>query len=668
MADDEQFSLCWNNFNSNLSAGFHESLCRGDLVDVTLAAEGQFVKAHRLVLSVCSPYFRKMFTQMPANQHAFVFLKDVSHTALKDLIQFMYCGEVNVKQEALPAFISTAEALQIKGLTDSDPPQSQTPPEPSTPTPQIQSQQIQASPRVRHRTSTGRSYKIETVDDSGDDTKQTTQIVIQTTAPSHPPQATITTQAPQQQHHHHHHHQQQQQHQPPQQHIAQQPIQTQTHQLAGVSLPTSTATTAVVTHKRPAQRTNLGSVPHIKRSKSTIDPLEASDATVATQQLNVQTTVVTSDVTKSQSQQHHHHQQQQQTQSHHHQSQPQQTNEPEYIDMPMELPTKSEPDYVEDAGEVDQGEQDGTYVEDESYGDMRYDESYFTEGEEAGGAAGNAATGGATSTSATATTSKAIVKSQPLSDSAYMDSTGDQANSDAQATPDNDALLKRISPNKARGRPRKNLSDGGAAGGRTGPKLVNKIIESINNNPGQPILYASTTKGTMKLVVDGHHFRYIFRKGSYSIFQCCYKENKEECAVRVVTDQKLVYPLDGEHVHFIQATDKSVTAVKFTPGQESDVEQTEQSPPEAEHTAEVENMVAEDVTTHVNMDNDLPQQKDIDVKLERGPPQDQMEFTSTTPPQTQFSPIQTSGATEDPNIFREKIKKRLQKALLGKKK
>lgn len=118
MADEEQFSLCWNNFNANLSAGFHESLCRGDLVDVTLAAEGQLVRAHRLVLSVCSPYFRKMFTQMPANQHAFVFLKDVSHTALKDLIQFMYCGEVNVKQDALPTFISTAEALQIKGLTE----------------------------------------------------------------------------------------------------------------------------------------------------------------------------------------------------------------------------------------------------------------------------------------------------------------------------------------------------------------------------------------------------------------------------------------------------------------------------------------------------------------------------------------------------------------------
>uniref|UniRef100_A0A1I8PGS2 BTB domain-containing protein n=1 Tax=Stomoxys calcitrans TaxID=35570 RepID=A0A1I8PGS2_STOCA len=550
MADDEQFSLCWNNFNSNLSAGFHESLCRGDLVDVTLAAEGQFVKAHRLVLSVCSPYFRKMFTQMPANQHAFVFLKDVSHTALKDLIQFMYCGEVNVKQEALPAFISTAEALQIKGLTDSDPPQSQTPPEPSTPTPQIQSQQIQASPRVRHRTSTGRSYKIETVDDSGDDTKQTTQIVIQTTAPSHPPQATITTQAPQQQHHHHHHHQQQQQHQPPQQHIAQQPIQTQTHQLAGVSLPTSTATTAVVTHKRPAQRTNLGSVPHIKRSKSTIDPLEASDATVATQQLNVQTTVVTSDVTKSQSQQHHHHQQQQQTQSHHHQSQPQQTNEPEYIDMPMELPTKSEPDYVEDAGEVDQGEQDGTYVEDESYGDMRYDESYFTEGEEAGGAAGNAATGGATSTSATATTSKAIVKSQPLSDSAYMDSTGDQANSDAQdqrhyfneviletaAHPQNlkhDLVMDVIVPPPPPS---------------TYPpphqRISSSTLRSSNNGP----VFVVSKYGTKQLLLKQHTFnRHVIREDV--IYWRCSQFAVLRCKARIKTKGQTLTVLNSDHNH-----------------------------------------------------------------------------------------------------------------------
>ncbi|KAL9893465.1 modifier of mdg4-like isoform X13 [Glossina fuscipes] len=411
MADDEQFSLCWNNFNSNLSAGFHESLCRGDLVDVTLAAEGQFVKAHRLVLSVCSPYFRKMFTQMPANQHAFVFLKDVSHTALKDLIQFMYCGEVNVKQEALPAFISTAEALQIKGLTDSDPPPSQTPPEPSTPTPQLP-QQIQTSPRVRQRPSAAtRPYKIETVDDGGDDSgKQTTQIVIQTTATA-APQATMTAQAQTAQPTHLQT-QQQQQH-----------IQSQ---LTSVSMPTATTAT-VVTHKRPAQRTSLSSVPHVKRTKSTIDPLEGADATTTTQQISVQTAVVTE--SKAQVQQ-----QQQQQQS-----------EPEYIDLPIELPTKSEPDYADETGEVDQAEGDTAYVEDESYGDMRYDESYFTENEDAAPTAptnvsvSNTPTGTTSSgnNAVGATTSKAIVKQQTtsFSDTSYVD-TGDQTNNDAQGIKD----------------------------------------------------------------------------------------------------------------------------------------------------------------------------------------------------------------------------------------
>ncbi|XP_060802042.1 protein tramtrack, beta isoform isoform X8 [Amyelois transitella] len=129
MASDEQFSLCWNNFHANMSAGFHGLLSRGDLVDVTLAAEGRLLQAHKLVLSVCSPYFQEMFKMNPT-QHPIVFLKDVSHSALRDLLQFMYQGEVNVKQEELASFISTAEQLQVKGLTGNQNEDSSTPSKP----------------------------------------------------------------------------------------------------------------------------------------------------------------------------------------------------------------------------------------------------------------------------------------------------------------------------------------------------------------------------------------------------------------------------------------------------------------------------------------------------------------------------------------------------------
>ncbi|EDW55327.1 modifier of mdg4 isoform X4 [Drosophila sechellia] len=402
MADDEQFSLCWNNFNTNLSAGFHESLCRGDLVDVSLAAEGQIVKAHRLVLSVCSPFFRKMFTQMPSNTHAIVFLNNVSHSALKDLIQFMYCGEVNVKQDALPAFISTAESLQIKGLTDNDPaPQ---PPQESSPppaAPHVQQQQIPAQRVQRQQPRASARYKIETVDDGlGDEKQGTTQIVIQTTTA---PQATIVQQ--------------------PQQ--AAQQIQSQQLQTG-----TTTTATLVSTNKRSAQRSSLtpaSSSAGVKRSKTStsanvMDPLDSTTETGTTttaqlvpQQITVQTSVVSAAEAKL------------------HQQSPQQVRqeEAEYIDLPMELPTKSEPDYSEDHGDA-AGDAEGTYVEDDTYGDMRYDDSYFTENEDAGNqTAANTSGGGVT-----ATTSKAVVKqqSQNYSESSFVDTSGDQGNTEAQDT------------------------------------------------------------------------------------------------------------------------------------------------------------------------------------------------------------------------------------------
>lgn len=56
--------------------------------------------------------FKNLFVSSPPP----VILKDVSYSIMSELLQFMYQGEVNVKQAELQQFMSIAESLQIKGL------------------------------------------------------------------------------------------------------------------------------------------------------------------------------------------------------------------------------------------------------------------------------------------------------------------------------------------------------------------------------------------------------------------------------------------------------------------------------------------------------------------------------------------------------------------------
>ncbi|XP_058827388.1 broad-complex core protein-like isoform X1 [Topomyia yanbarensis] len=114
----DEFALCWNNFADNIASGFQNLYDRGDLVDVTIACDGKLLKAHKIVLAICSPYFQDMFMTNPC-KHPIIVLKDVSVTVMQELLQFMYQGEVNVKHSELQSFMKIAETLQIKGLTAS---------------------------------------------------------------------------------------------------------------------------------------------------------------------------------------------------------------------------------------------------------------------------------------------------------------------------------------------------------------------------------------------------------------------------------------------------------------------------------------------------------------------------------------------------------------------
>jgi len=113
----QQYCLRWNNHQHNLLSVFEDLLNHEAFVDVTLACDGVQLKAHKMVLSACSPYFQSMLYNTP-DRHPIVFLRDVRYHEMKALLEFMYRGEVSVDQDNLTSLLKVAEGLKIKGLAD----------------------------------------------------------------------------------------------------------------------------------------------------------------------------------------------------------------------------------------------------------------------------------------------------------------------------------------------------------------------------------------------------------------------------------------------------------------------------------------------------------------------------------------------------------------------
>ena len=65
---NEHFCLKWNNFQKNIVAALGNLKLDEDFVDVTLSCEGKTIKAHKVILSACSDYFRDVFRVRKSKQ------------------------------------------------------------------------------------------------------------------------------------------------------------------------------------------------------------------------------------------------------------------------------------------------------------------------------------------------------------------------------------------------------------------------------------------------------------------------------------------------------------------------------------------------------------------------------------------------------------------------
>lgn len=90
------------------------------MLDVTIACNGLSLKAHKLVLSACSPFFKDLFADNPCT-HPIIILRDFEFADLKAVIDFIYKGELSVPRERLMSALKVAEDLNIRGLRRSEP-------------------------------------------------------------------------------------------------------------------------------------------------------------------------------------------------------------------------------------------------------------------------------------------------------------------------------------------------------------------------------------------------------------------------------------------------------------------------------------------------------------------------------------------------------------------
>ncbi|XP_076059125.1 uncharacterized protein LOC143035883 isoform X9 [Oratosquilla oratoria] len=120
--EDGLLSLKWNNHKSTFFHILGELRGKQTYTDATLACEGKFFPVHKLVMSTCSDYFGEIFEKTPC-KNPVVVLKDIQKADLDALLDYMYIGEVDVRQSDLAGLIKAAECLRIKGLAvpDEDP-------------------------------------------------------------------------------------------------------------------------------------------------------------------------------------------------------------------------------------------------------------------------------------------------------------------------------------------------------------------------------------------------------------------------------------------------------------------------------------------------------------------------------------------------------------------
>ena len=91
----------------------------GDFADVTLVCDDQKqLRAHRNILSACSPVFKRILRINSSSPHSVIYLRGIRHEEMVSILHFVYLGQVTFSEDRMEEFLSVAKNLEIKELSN----------------------------------------------------------------------------------------------------------------------------------------------------------------------------------------------------------------------------------------------------------------------------------------------------------------------------------------------------------------------------------------------------------------------------------------------------------------------------------------------------------------------------------------------------------------------
>ena len=111
-------SVKWDDYQPTISNAFSAFRNEKYLHDVTLLTDDQeHFTAHRLVLSVSSDYFKKMFEHTSNQQHLVICVDGVSSDVMMQLLDFIYIGEAKMPKASVQKFMAVAHRFKLNGVS-----------------------------------------------------------------------------------------------------------------------------------------------------------------------------------------------------------------------------------------------------------------------------------------------------------------------------------------------------------------------------------------------------------------------------------------------------------------------------------------------------------------------------------------------------------------------